>query len=104
LEENQLQLREDLSIPTVLEVIHLKTQNRVRGFEQYFLQSMKELHEEFWDEICREQEESLTEKERKMFDVAVKSEHDLLVENIELKVEQRHHFMLCQVRLNPLHI
>jgi hypothetical protein len=88
LEDNQQQLREDLSIPRVLEVIHLKTQNRLRDFQQYFLPSMKDLHEEFWDEICREQEESLSEKERKMFDVAMRSEYDLLAENIGLKVEQ----------------
>lgn len=88
LEENQQQLREDLSIPTVIEVIHLKTQNRLRDFQQYFLPSMKEVHEEFWDEICREQEESLSEKERKMLDVAVRSEQDMLDGKIELKVKQ----------------
>ncbi|TFJ90681.1 hypothetical protein [Lentibacillus salicampi] len=72
----------------VLEVIHLKTQNLLRDFQQYFLPSMKELHEDFWGEICHDQEESLSEKEKKMFDVAVSSENDLLGEDIELIVEQ----------------
>jgi hypothetical protein len=81
---NKQQLREDLSRPMALEVIQLKTQNRLRDFQQYFLPSMEEIHEDFWDEICREQEESLSEKKRKMFDIAVRSENDLLHENVEL--------------------
>jgi len=88
LEDNQQLLREDLSIPEVLEAIHFKTQHRLRDFEQYFLPTMKEVHEEFWDELCREQEESFSEKERQMFDIAINSENDLLDENIEFIVEQ----------------
>ncbi|WP_077324801.1 hypothetical protein [Virgibacillus siamensis] len=88
LQHNQQQLREDLSIPEVLEVIHRKTQNQLRDFQQYFLPSMKVLHEEFWDEICHDQEESLSEEEKKIFDVALRSENDLLDGNGELIVEQ----------------
>lgn len=88
LEYNQQQLRENLSIPEVLEVIHRKTQNQLRDFQQYFLPSMKDIHEEFWDEICHDQEESLSEKGKKMLDIAVGSENDLLGENGELIVEQ----------------
>ncbi|UOQ92150.1 hypothetical protein MUO14_16860 [Halobacillus shinanisalinarum] len=87
-EHNQQQLREDLSIPMILEVIQLKMQNQLRDCQQYLLPSMKELHEELWEEICRDQEESLSEKEQKMFDVAVRSENDLLDESVELMEEQ----------------
>ncbi|MFD1363415.1 hypothetical protein [Lentibacillus salinarum] len=88
MEHNQQQLREDLSIPVILEAIHLKTQNQLRDYQQYFLPSIKVLHEEFWDEICHDQEESISEKEQKMFDIAVRSENDLLDEDAELIVEQ----------------
>lgn len=88
MEHNQPQLREDLSIPEVLEVIHRKTQTHLRDFQQYFLPNTKVLHEEFWDEICHDQEESLSEKEKYMLDVAMKSENNLLDENGELISEQ----------------
>ncbi|MFZ3579937.1 hypothetical protein [Virgibacillus sp. DJP39] len=75
---NQQQFREDLSSPMALEVIQLKTQNRLKDFQQFFLPSMKEIHEDFWDEISREQRETLSDIEKKMLDIANKSENDFL--------------------------
>ena len=87
LEQNHQQLREDLSIPEVLEVIHQKTQAHLRDFQQYFLPNTEAIHEEFWDEICRDQEESLSEKGKYMLEFAMKSENKLLDENGELLFE-----------------
>lgn len=80
LETKQVQLREDLSVPKVLEVIQLKTQNRLRGNEQYLLPNMEDSYEEFWDEICEEQENSLDDEKRKMVNIAMISEHFLELE------------------------
>ncbi|SEI13266.1 hypothetical protein SAMN05192559_1174 [Halobacillus karajensis] len=88
LEREQYQLREDMSSPTVLEVIRLKTQNRLEDWQQYFLPSMKQIYEEFWVEICLEQEKSLSEKGKEIYNFAKKLEDYLLYKNAGWIVEQ----------------
>lgn len=81
LEQERYQLREDLATPMVVEVIHHKTAKQLEAWRQYFLPSMKQIHEEFWDEIWLEQETSLEEKDKEIFNFARKLEDRVLNEN-----------------------